>query len=725
MGGIPFTSSDSLGLFKLNNLCVGQTILTISRPGFIEEKREFVLISDTTINFSIRFDPSFFKTVEISDQREQDIPSGISGTITPHEMERLRGNLLADITKTLPGVNALQSGSNISKPIIHGLHSNRILILTNGVRLEGQQWGTDHGPEFDPFVAKKITVVKGAGTLRYGSDAIGGVIISEPDALRTSAGLDGAINIVGATNGRSGIVSGKIRGKSTRIKGLSLGMQGTLKKGGNIRTPNYFLKNTGVEETNFSANGDYNHNKWNLSAYVSKFKTEIGIFSGSHIGNITDLLRAIESKQPSETSDFTYEINRPYQAVEHDLSKYEVSYFPNKNNRLKILYSRQYNQRAEFDKHRPRNDSLASLNEPELLMKLTTHQSEISWIRNPNKKWSSEWVLNGINQANTYRGRYFIPNYRLQGIGFYGRQKYNSANYSLEASVRYDLRELNVFRATDGEQNLSNHKYSGLSAAITSTHVLNEFWNFAINGASAWRIPTANELYSDGLHHGAASIEKGDPQLVPERLWSLQTNLNFKKNNLILDVSPYFNYITDFIFAEPQRIPVVTIRGTFPLHQFSQTDAVITGSDFALTLNASEKIRLTGRASLLRAFNRKLGDYQIMMPSDSYFIQADYFARDYKKLTNNTLTISGQFANKQWRVPANSDLTGPPSAYFLIDIAASTLVKIKKQSATISLTVSNLLNQTYRNYLNRFRYFTDEQGRNITLRISIPFNINT
>jgi outer membrane receptor protein involved in Fe transport len=113
----------------------------------------------------------------------------------------------------MTGVAVLQTGSTIAKPVIHGLHSNRLLILNNGIRQEGQQWGSEHAPEIDPFIATSLKVIKGANTVRYGSGAMAGVIVVEPGELRDSTGIGGEVNLVGFSNGRSGTVSGIIEGR--------------------------------------------------------------------------------------------------------------------------------------------------------------------------------------------------------------------------------------------------------------------------------------------------------------------------------------------------------------------------------------------------------------------------------------------------------------------------------------------------------------------------------
>src|ERR1700744_4789115 len=118
----------------------------------------------------------------------------VSDTIGGKQLEEIRGLSLGESLKTIAGVNSLQTGPSISKPVIHGVYSNRILIMNNGVRQEGQNWGNDHAPEIDPFIAPRLSVIKGAASIRYGSDASGGVVLVDQKDLRTAPGVDGEVN---------------------------------------------------------------------------------------------------------------------------------------------------------------------------------------------------------------------------------------------------------------------------------------------------------------------------------------------------------------------------------------------------------------------------------------------------------------------------------------------------------------------------------------------------
>jgi iron complex outermembrane receptor protein len=186
--------------------------------------------------------------------------------------------------KGISGVQSLQTGSSISKPIIHGMHSSRVIILNQGVRQEGQQWGSEHAPEVDPFVSKNIQVIKGPAGLRYGGDAIGGLILMEPNSLPDTSGISGEAQTIFFTNGRQFVTSGMLEGGFKNVNGWGWRVQGTLKNGGNIKTANYNLANTGVEEQNFSTALGYKNQKFGTDLFISRFQSIIGIYSGSHIG---------------------------------------------------------------------------------------------------------------------------------------------------------------------------------------------------------------------------------------------------------------------------------------------------------------------------------------------------------------------------------------------------------------------------------------------------------
>ncbi|NRF40355.1 TonB-dependent receptor plug domain-containing protein [Pedobacter foliorum] len=289
------------------------------------------------------------KEVGIVEKGKPVSRTSISVTLSEKQLQQTKGSGLAETIKEIPGVSILKTGSTISKPVIEGMHGNRILILNNGIRLEAQQWGLEHAPEIDPFLAKRIHVIKGAESVRYGAEAIGGVIIVEPPTLPTSGGISGGLNFIGGSNGRSGASSAMLNGGLKSLPGFGWRMQGTLKRFGNVHSADYYLGNTGVRELNYSAAAGYRTGKANYEVYCSRFGTELGILYSAHVGTKEDIDARIAIGRPLENYGFSYDITAPRQKVVHDLFKVKAHYDFSNQQSLAITYGFQKNQRKEYD----------------------------------------------------------------------------------------------------------------------------------------------------------------------------------------------------------------------------------------------------------------------------------------------------------------------------------------------------------------------------------------
>src|SRR5690554_3092041 len=219
------TISDDKGNFRIDQLCSGTYSVKVTYLGHQEEVKTVDLERNTSVTFRMIAEDVVLQGVEIHGHRDAVITTSTIASLTGRSLDESRGESLGDVLKRIAGVTSFSTGSNISKPVIHGLHSNRIMILNNGIRQEGQQWGAEHAPEIDPFMADEIAVVKGAETVRFGPEAMGGVIVVNPRALPVTGGLSGTVNLVGANNGRSGAAAVEISGGSDKVKGLGYRIQ--------------------------------------------------------------------------------------------------------------------------------------------------------------------------------------------------------------------------------------------------------------------------------------------------------------------------------------------------------------------------------------------------------------------------------------------------------------------------------------------------------------------
>ncbi|MEP0713826.1 MAG: TonB-dependent receptor [Algoriphagus sp.] len=376
--------SDQNGNFVVKNLCPGTYTLTIQYLGHQSIRDTVELTSGNyTKTYRLEEEALGLQSIEVHGHRDAVTTTTAVSALYGEALLEARGENLGESLKRISGVSTFSTGNSIAKPVIHGMHSNRIMIMNNGIRLEGQQWGAEHAPEIDPFLADEITVVKGAETVRYGPEAMGGLILVNPAPLPTSKTSKTSLSVIGASNGRMGNINVAHVGGSEKVKGLGYRIQGSAKRSGNVKSPGYFQRNTGVSELNLSSSLGYSNKKLGVEAYYSLFHTELGILTESHTGNLSDLEAIIANGRPFSDGEFTYDIINPKQRVTHHLAKLKSHYHLSENWKVNFQYGFQLNHRQEFDKRRGDLNEKASLdlelytNTVDLFMN-HTHKNEFS-----------------------------------------------------------------------------------------------------------------------------------------------------------------------------------------------------------------------------------------------------------------------------------------------------------------------------------------------------------
>ena len=726
--------ADNLGAYRFEHLCEGTYTLIGHIVGYAETRQPVTLrhqADEAEQDIVLGEDVQHLQNVTVSAQKTDALSSQAVVAIQGRALDQARGQTLGDLLRTLTGVTTLQTGSSVVKPVIHGMHSNRVLILNNGIRQEGQQWGSEHGPEIDPFVASRVSVIKGAAGVRYGSDAIGGVILVEPALLPTAGPLRGQVNLMGFSNGRQGVGSAQVEG----IFGPSLPngtsrfgwrLQGTLKAGGNQQTPTYYVDNTGIREENGSAALAYRGNGWQTEVFYSRFQSKIGIFTGSHIGSLTDLQQVLQSGEPLVKTGFRYDIGRPYQQIQHDLLKWRTAYSTAAGTDWNLTLARQTDDRLEYDLHRPRNDSLAALDLPELRFQLTTYTADLVRTSRQRGNWSHTAGLSGLFQYNIMAGRPLIPNFQTYTLGAFVVEKLRQQQWEYELGLRYDWRRMQIYRFVGRLYDAPVFQFANPSGTFGITRYHNDHWTTRLNLGTAWRAPNISELFSDGVHHGAAAYEQGDIALRPETNLSASLSTEWHTTRLQVDLDLYYNHIQNYIYLKPQSAPILTVRGAFPFFKYTQTDAIYTGFDATLNWRMGTRWQWTTKPSYLYVQDSRQQQPLVMIPPNRWENTVRYdLLRGEATLghwRNAFVSLGNLLVDQQRRVPANSDFAPPPPAYSLWNVAVGSLWAISdKHGVDISLSATNLFDVQYRDYMNRFRYYTNDLGRNVSLRMKWTF----
>jgi len=703
------------GVFQFENFPDGTYEVRFTFIGYRQMIR-MVTVSAGMASLEIRMEVQPLEANVLTVAGEKELPSATQSVVVlgAQELDENRGQTLGETLESVPGVTTLSTGPAVAKPVLRGLHSQRVLILNADVAHEGQQWGSDHAPEIDPFAPARIEVLKGAASVQYGAGAIGGVIRILPLELRRDSGSSGNLSINGFSNNRQGASSLMLEGGMKRIRGLGWRAQGSFRRAGAAKTPSHFLKNTGFDERNWSFALGLNRETAGIEAYYSHFGTELGIYADSHIGNTTNLLAAIERGLPTSVGSFTYDINSPKQVIRHDLFSLRSRYRFAGAGTLEINYAQQYNRRKEFDAHDPVK--------PGFDLGLLSQSGEIIFQHASTARLIGTAGFSLQRQENTrFSSGFLIPDFLAYTTGVFGYEQWTGDRWIFQGGVRYDYRWQDI--GANARHNVAGgvQTYNNLSGALGATYQATSEFSISVNVGQAWRPPSVNELFSSGVHHGAAQIEQGDSNLKSETSINTDLTLLYQNDRIHAEFSGYNTLFNNFINLYPEKRLALTIRGAFPVFSYLQADARFTGFDGHLEYDVNEYLAVHGSASIVQGQNLDTNEPVFLITPPRFTLGGKVRFPEIGRITDHGLDLDVSLVRKQTRFPQGADFVEPPRGYQLVDLYYAVVFSAGTNPIRTQLGVHNLLNTKYRDYLNRYRYFIDDPGRNITLRISIPF----
>ncbi|WP_340156396.1 TonB-dependent receptor, partial [uncultured Winogradskyella sp.] len=602
------------------------------------------------------------------------------------------------------------------------------LIINNNVRQFDQDWGDEHAPNIDINSSNRIEVIKGANTLKYGSDAIGGLILIRPKRYMANDSLFGSSILALNSNGRGGIANTEL--VKTYKSGYYGKIQASYKQFGDFKAPDYYLTNSGLKNLNGSMSFGYNSFEKGFDAYYSLVHNELAILKSSHIGNVNDLVTAINSNEPMIADDFSYDIDYPRQDILHHLAKIEAYKRFKGLGKLTLQYDLQINRRKEFDLRR---GDLADTPVIDLRLFTNTFQPNLRIDYFSNLKIDTGILLR-YQQNDAISGTGItplIPDYEKYDGGIYAIGSYTINDTSeISAGVRYDYTSIKSEGRNDEADWQGN--FNNLSTNVSYVKQFNSDLYFNVNYGLASRVPNPSELFSNGLHHGAARFETGSLYLNKEIAHKFIASFERNNDNFGFSISPYYNYINDYIQLIPTGI-TTTVRGAFPVWEYNQVNAQIFGVDFDINKKISQKLTYNGSISLLQGDNKTDDISLINMPATNFYNSISYKNEDLNQLT---LSLNHKTVLQQKRYPDYNfytynatlqedvyvDISSAPSSYSLFSFNSSIELKaFEKGNIKLEFNVENIFNTSYRNYLNRLRYYADELGRNFNLKIKINY----
>lgn len=713
--------SNNAGEFTFTNIPLkGRFLVEVRYIGYSTLIQTVDLASGSGIEFALY--PSTIEAKEVvitgtafsTDNRKNS--TAVSSVTKDQLVNRPSGNLVDAIAK-VPGVSQVTTGGGISKPVIRGLSYNRVVTLVDGAKQEGQQWGDEHGLEVDQYSAGRVEVLRGAASLLYGSDALGGVInILEPLPSPEGKIQGELLSSYQSNNGLSGN-SAMIQGN---MNGFVWRGRASYKNAFSYNAPGGRIANTGYNETSLSGQLGFNK-KWGYAHLnISSFRNNIGLpdFGRNADGSFED-----ENGNTFTNNDLK---NRTLFLPFQDIRHYKIAFNSHvlfNTGRLRTTIAFQDNQRRELEDNRAT---------PALFFDLKTYSSDFKYFFNERNGWEPVIGLSGSLQNNVNKAEeLLIPDYDSREIGLfvYAKKSWEATTFNL--GVRFDYKNINGLQMDeDGAPKFNNfsNSFSNVSGALGFTQEFDEHFNFKANLGSAFRSPNIAELSSDGVHEGTFRYEIGNNNLKPENSYYGDLAFEFNNNTVSASIGAFNNYINNFIFSSQLNNETTIVDNeTLPLYRFIQANANLSGLEATLTLHPADLIHFENSFSYTRGINRATDTPLPFIPAAALRNELR-LEPDFKGLKSSYFSIGLDNIFKQNRIDKFETVS---AGYSLVNLGLGTTFSLGKQPLRLNLSANNLFDKAYYDHLSRFKpgrldesapslgYYN--QGRNVSVGIYLPF----
>jgi len=740
------TTSNNNGRFSFKNLSDTSYELITS---FIGYKSDTTYVNIKTgpskdIRIILYHDTEVLGTIVVTDEHAKQEETLQTEHIHEDFFQKNIEGTFSQSIKKLPGISAINVGVGIAKPVIRGLSSNRIIVNNQGIKQESQQWGSDHGLEIDQFDVERVEIIKGPGSLQYGSDGLGGVINIMPNKILPKNSFKGSVLGVYKTNNDHWGGSASF---GFNLNNWFLTARYSQQDFGDYQVPanlfdyngfelpiiNNRLKNTAGMESNFSISTGINK-VWGITRFLySHYALDAGLFSGA-VGI---------PRSYALTDDGNYrDLDVPQQQVDHyRLSLNQTFFFG--GNHVAIDIGLQRNLRQE-------------LSEPEF------HSIPLSQLDDPNDKLGIEMMLETFSIASHYEHRfasglknivgvnaqwqrnqrdgfeYLLPDFRTSRGGIYSiSEKEITENWLVNGGLRLDLghNDTDFYRqyVWDGNENIvdslispsTNDLFFNWSASLgTNLVLLDEKWILKANFGKSFRVPYPAETASNGIHHGTFRHEVGTPNLDSEHGYQLDLGAYWYFDKFEGSLAYYFNYFDNYIYLGPTfpaRFSQLPEAGQ--IFQYRQDDAIYTGFELQWKWEITPEINLDQAVDFVQSYNPKTNLALPFTPQPAIKTNISYTPLEKKWLEGAYIELSHQY-----HFPASGSLRidrseKPTPAYQLWDLGLGYNIHIGDQEININGKVLNLLDTKYLGHLSRYRLINvPEQGRNFVLTVKVPFS---
>ncbi len=688
------TISDENGTYSFVNLPNGSFRIVFSFIGFATQSKE-ITINQKELKLDIVLEETLHQMDEvIISTAFNKLQSQNVMKVEHQSMKSLsqKGtSTLIEGLATIPGVSQVSTGTSIGKPVIRGLSGNRVLVYSQGVRMENQQFGEEHGLGLNDSGIESVEVIKGPASLLYGSDAIGGVLYFNPEKFASPNAVDANFSqkLFSNTNGSNSSMG--VKASSDNFKFLARGSYNTH---ADYKVPEGDrVTNTRYTETDFKTALGYSNSKFTSTLRYNFNKLDLGIPENGYANQ-------------TSTKITTF----PKQAVFANILSFNNTIFFKKS-KLDADLGYISNDRSEFE-----NSTIANLH-----MKLNTLNYNVKYYLPKFGKFESIIGTQGMHQTNINSGdEYLIPDATTNDLGIFGTANYEWDKNVVQAGIRFDHRAVTTTEhgilGTQGYFQAIDKKFQSFNSSLGFKTDLKKNLILRVNVASGFRAPNLAELTSNGVHEGINRYEIGNVTLQNEQNFQTDLNVEYRNPHFELFVNGFYNHINNYIFIAPNG---AVING-FNAYDYTQANANLYGGEAGIHFHPHPLDWLHITSSFESVTGKKQnGDYLPLIPANKWnnSIKTEFKSTKYLKDSFAVLNI-------EYTLPQNNpgQFETKSDDYTLINLGLGSKVTLGKTAFEVTLNGNNLLNTTYISHLSRLKPDgIPNIGRNIILGVN--FNI--
>lgn len=751
------TTSLPDGTYKIENLPTSKVSVQISSVGYKLIIQEIDLAVTTKMDFAMEESVAEMQEVIVtglSKSAERNrTPTPVTG-ISPIQLKELSSTNIIDAIATQPGISQVTTGAGISKPVIRGLGYNRVVVVNDGIRQEGQQWGDEHGIEIDQYGVNKVEILKGPASLAYGSDALAGVINMLNAPTLPEGKIQGSLLANYQTN--NGLIGGSAN-MTGNLKGFIWDVRYSNKMAHAYQNKyDGYVFNSGMKENNFGGLIGLNK-QWGYShLHFGVYNLTPGIVEGERDSATGKFLKPIAiddstaGDEIATNSDFkSYSSLTPYQKIHH-YKLVSYSNFILGNGSLRTILGWQQNQRQEYG-------DVLNPNQYGLFFFLNTVNYDVRYNLPEIKNIDLSFGVNGMYQNSQNKGtEYLIPDYNLFDFGIYGLVKKSYNKLDISGGLRYDTRTQSgedLYLDSNGvatdtpdansEQEFAAFQstFNAFSGSIGATYQFNDNVYTKLNFAKGFRAPNIAEISANGAHEGSINYVIGSPALKPENSYQADYAIGFNSEHVTAEADLFFNHITNYIYLTKlgSQSGGDSITDGYSTFKYTSGDANLSGGEISIDIHPHplDWLHFENTFSYVQSV-------QVDQPDSSKYLPFTPGAKLTSELRANKNKLGNYLANAYFKIgleyffkqdkfyAAYGTETATP-AYLLFALGLGTDVVSKSRTLfSVYFMASNLFDVAYQSHLSRLKYAPENNvtgrtgvfnmGRNLSFKVIVPID---